>query len=1379
MANNPFDEVNGASTPPAASAPSNPFDAVVSQFAPKQAQDAKPVSTNPFDQATTGNTLPKAESDPNTPWYTKAWDWANTPLWNLNSQNTSGWTGGLEDVASGLTSPVSLGLAIGTLGGGALLEGLGLTAEEIPVAVRGMKSLVDAGFTAQNAYQAVRESPRVLDAIKDGDYDTAKRLAVSTLAGGGFAVLGGKQLMKDAGAYVDKAAVAGGFKVKPSAENLKIRENGGIYQRDVESNGKASELLAEDWRKQFKDIGATDREATMYLMQAGLNKNKLIARYNMLADSAGRPETKINVSPENEQVKLETDSLGVRWAVSPEGVRVSIPKSVPDTDVNSYASQKLSEQAAAQKDIKQGKLYYHGSNSPAVSSADVLDSTKYGKMGLTGVGTYLTDSPEVASTPGYGGGENGRVLGSKLSPNANILESNSRLPEDLNNQLMEHFKDLAKKLYPGHNTDEIVGEFFDFPPEGKTSTYQAFIDSLRRMIENNANPVVSTEEDGKNLFMDLQKRVEAAGYDGVRYEGGKLVGGAGTHEAVMVFPGREKSVLTPDVPRKIFPTATEEDAHNSPQLPHSDSTDAEKQARYDELVKQQLVKKLYTEKEIDGMLGAYKSAISATPDMNELAKQTKDHLSDWLVKAQDKGVVRRAVEDYITQIWQPKDLDNPAANKLMNEAKSGFHTDVSMARQRTFENAFEGQLLGRKLAETDPITLAANYQNKVGEAIAGRDFMERLQDYNVRASDGRPITALSGTGQMIEQKNPATGKYDTATLVNPKNIRNPLINPTVADALEKSGQLDKFLQEGKVIKFDADDPAKNKYMWNVHDYQDVDHAAFHDWKFATHDSNGKPVYVKGELRVHPDAYEYLNRFIGGEKSVLQQAKPIAAALKVGSEAKHLILSLSPFHIAQEGLRALMTGISPFGMERWDLRNDPTLSLGVEESLTLGKDRRGLQDFQEGNVASGQSSIIKRVPVVRDIQNALQTFLFDKYIPNLKVRGFKALYERYAGDLDSPEALQKLQDKRPDLQGYDKSRAAARLAAEDTNERFGGLNYKQLGRSAGTQDFLRLATLAPDWMESEIRFLKRTMSNGAEGGVARQDFVRMAAGLWGAARVLNYITSGKFHNEAPFGVAVQGSDGKEKIYSLRTLPTDILHMTSDPIDFLRGRISPLGRIGTEVYSGRDYAGRKETPYETLVDVTRNSLPIPVQSITQAIQGKSPDITNVDQAVKALGATATVYRTDAEKKAIELASNRTESGPVDQDQLLRHQAITEFEDQIRAGKMSSSDVYQLAETGHLTVKEAKQIVKQAQDTKGMDPELARLYSRSSKLPMKDFMSVYDSGTADEKASLSKLLIKKKNTYLKSAMKDMTPTQRQNDPTYIRLRRMFAQEAPWGGQ
>ena len=130
----------------------------------------------------------------------------------------------------------------------------------------------------------------------------------------------------------------------------------------------------------------------------------------------------------------------------------------------------------------------------------------------------------------------------------------------------------------------------------------------------------------------------------------------------------------------------------------------------------------------------------------------------------------------------------------------------------------------------------------------------------------------------------------------------------------------------------------------------------------------------------------------------------------------------------------------------------------------------------------------------------------------------------------------------------------------------------------------------------------------------------------------------------------------------------------------------------------------------------------------------------------------------------------------EQLGRHQAKIEFEDRLRSGQMKPEEIHQMVEDGHLSVKEGKEIIKNVGETQGMTADMAALYSRSLHLPMKDFLQVWDAATNDEKAGLSKLMLKKKQSYFKSAYNTMTPQQRNLDRTYRRLRTMFPSEAPW---
>lgn len=1018
--------------------------------------------------------------------------------------------------------------------------------------------------------------------------------------------------------------------------------------------------------------------------------------------------------------------------LSPQGERV--PVHVPLDD---------SRQLAPGAPMK----LFHGTKAP-VGSIEDLDSTKHGQAhDVAGVGTYFTESPHDA---GQYAGDSGKVISGVLRPDTRLLEaSNAPMPEAIANAARRVFEKMVRDQSPNLSAQDAFAKYSRSGRDlaSPDLTYMDVLDAARRFVSEEKGVGVQDKAMTAEL-KPLQAMLAKNGYDGVRYSNP-----SGERRGVMVLPSDVSGRPLTDLLKSAGPWSrlTPEESKLW------QSEEAARQARYQELAGQGHVKSNYAKDEIEKLHRAYQAAIGARPEVRQLGRELRDHFSEWFERAHEKGVIGDAINNYITQIWE-KDANNAAANRLASDYRTGnFHTNVSMARERTFANAFEGQLLGRKLAAKDPTAILGNYVNKVGEAIAARDAMDRLRDLGLRASDGRPVVAMAGTGQRVQNEDGST-----TVMVNPKSIRNIRIADKVVKGLQKTGELDRQIEDGKIIKYETksfDGKPKSSYLWNTHDYRAVDNSAFQGWNWVVQDEEGNNVLVKSELRVHPEANDYLRRFVGAEPSFIRGSRPLSALMKAGSEAKHFLLSLSPFHIAQEGLRAVMSGVSPFGIEKYDLQNDSHLRMGVEEGLTLGKDNKRLDDYMEG--LHGGSKVLSKIPGVRNVQEGIEHFLFDKYIPGLKTRAYRSLYDRYK-DLNTDGNGVWNEDWN--------TRRAAREAAAEVNERFGGLNYTQMGRAVGTQDFMRLAALAPDWLESEVRFAMR-LFNPEEGVLARRDFAKMAAYTWVASRVLNLLSSGKMHNEAPFGVAIQDKDGKEKVYSIRTMPTDMLHMVSDPWDFMRGRISPVGRTAAELYTGRDYAGRKLTPYETFVDIARNVAPIPVQGAL-----KAPDVTSPDQITKALGGTAVTYRTEAEKKAIELASNRTENGPVDQAQLLRHQVKMQFEDELRAGRMAQTDIHQMVENGALSVKEAKEIVKNVTETKGLPPEMASLWLRASRLPMGDFLHVWDAATNDEKAALTKLLLKKKVSYFKNANKDETPIERKNDPTYQRLRRMFPQQPPW---
>lgn len=1292
--------------------------------------------------------------DPDAPWYKKAWDWANSPVideqhierWLGREGNAGGFEKGLYDLISGLTSPLQIALTLGTFGSGSLLESggaaalkaAGMGAEEISTVAKGSQVIakaikmgrsadeayaimpgmginpstvlngldtmakgglkaesiiatglvrraggamlrsagvgigdadkisnwvqfaVDAGFTAQNAYGAAVASPRVLDAIKEGDYESAKRLAINALGSGAFAALGGRSAFKHAGELMSDVGAKAGLHVVPSEENLKLIREFEPYQRDINIASEEAKNWERDVRTRYKDLSPEGMQLARMRREAGSDE-ALTKWYDMISESAGR-ETKPVDTREmgaDERHDWINDNAG---GIQPGGAT-------------------MGEARAKAEELFPNRSF------KITPYIDKDGSTKYGmKLGPADLyhGTTIENAREIADK--------------------------GILPEAQNEM-------DAPKVFLSTKPDYAL-KYPSTPGERAVVVLRGDVEGL----DTSHSHLTQEAEVQKAIPKDKIKQIRE--YDAQ----GRLV------------------------------KVTKMGLENDPRLR--------------ELIDSQKLKDKPAEY-VDKLLAS--TDVSKLSDRHrEFSKEAGDFFDKTLEHAVEHEALSEGSENYVTRVWKKPDNETIRKFRALSQG-SGFSVNTSMARHRIYGSTIEGLLRGEELADHDMVSLAAHNHNEFGRIVAARQTVARILDKGTRASDGRPMAARAGTGHTIEGEE----GENPGVIIRPSNMGSVRMADKVVQGLKRnvlrpalSGEkttspqtssiskpafteLDKLMKEGKIIAYGTDkQTGKALYAWTTHDYKTVDNASFRGWKVAAQDTSGSPVIVNGEVKVHPEAHEYLNRRLGTQESIVKKVPGLKTVLAAGREAKGLLLFVSPFHVIQEGLRAVMTGISPFSMEKFNV-NDPMHILAAEKGVWEGKDYKGVSAFEDGMM--GHSKLLGKAPGLRQLQSKLQTFLFDRYIPSLKLRSFRSLFDRYKEAY--PEWTK---DK------------AAEVAASDTNERFGGISYKRMGRSAGTMDAARLLALAPDWLESEVRFMARMF--GDEGKLARRDVAKMSLYMWGAARVLNYLTTGQAHNEAPFGVAYKDDEGREKVYSLRTMPTDMLHAASDPAGFLKGRVSPLMRVAAQTYTGRDEFGRKIPEHGVFVNLLRNVSPIPVQSAVKYATGENPEISVSDSAVKAAGFTVFPYRTEAQKKAAQLASEKSEAGPVDPAKLRRHQTIIEVEGRVREGKVPLSDVYHMVEQGVLHTDEAKAIIKNAKDTQGMDNEMARLYSHATRLPLSDLIGVWNDATNEEKAALSQLLIKKKQAYLKKVNKDMSASERSSDPTYLWIRKNFPSEPPW---
>jgi hypothetical protein len=963
-----------------------------------------------------------------------------------------------------------------------------------------------------------------------------------------------------------------------------------------------------------------------------------------------------------------------------EGLEDALPKDADRGKIYRYISaggsnaklieryNAIAESAGREKiPAAQPEKVYHGTSAETVTDIGKLDASSYGRAGFAGVGDYLTMKPADAGQ--YAGPADvptgGRVVAGVLSPDTNLLDAHVPLPEALHQKLSAE-----------------LGEAMP-----REAAYLQFVNALREK---------TAPEDLVPAMKSMQKVLADAGYDGLRYNNG-------IRDAILVFPKDVTGRALSDLVRPAVPNIAPEPM--DPELA--------------DLAKRKVLAnapKAY----VDSLLNQYKGAMRLSPEERAIANRIRQGYNEDLELAQSRGVLGAGVKDYVNRLWEK---ENPVTQTISNAADTGrFSTSVSMARHRMFQSETMGELLGYKLRSTDPAELSGWNKAQIRKTVAARDFLDRLRDRNLRASDGRPMVALSGTGQ------PLTGD-EAGTLANPFKIRNIRIPDEAVKQLQQSGDFQRFVDDGTLVKRKS-----GGYSWNAGDYRTIDHPSFRAWNYATDDPAGNPVLVKGELRAHPEVAEQLKRYIGAEQPLLG-SKVGKAVGGLSGESKKLLFSLSPFHLVQEGVRSFMAGVNPFSMASdWNIETNPILRRGVEHGLTLNPQYDSGELFSEG-LSGGNSKVLARIPVLRDVNNFVHELIFKKYIPSRKAAAFETLVKQY----------DKAYPNWSDAKVYTE-------AAAHVNELFGGINWRYLGRSMRTQDLMRLASLSPDWTESNVRLIGRAL--GPSGAVARQQLAKLAAVVWLGARITNYLTSGQPHNETPFGVAIKDDSGKERVYTLRSPITDAVHFAQDPRSFILNRLSPALKSGVEIATGRDVRGRAVTPTDAGRNVISNAIPIPAQGILHYFNTEGSDRDNFAQVLQSFGAENYQYRTQAEQLASRLASNRAPSGPVDSSQLATHLQKLRAEDDLRAGRNPDLSLFSPTDRREIT----------------RNARLTPLQARFVRLPMADALQVWDAATAAEKADLSPEFIKKKNAYAKKLYNE-GPEARANDKTYKRLARMFA--------
>lgn len=260
-----------------------------------------------------------------------------------------------------------------------------------------------------------------------------------------------------------------------------------------------------------------------------------------------------NLPPEEMNAKLEKImgeegpgkegvKEGVKGKAEESPVEGPTLRIIPPELVKEGEGKKAAEEAI-------GKIVYHGTGGD-VTSVEQLNPLERGRPGLVGIGIYFTDNPEVASSPGYGGRPGGRVLGAKLDPSVKLLDAYTPLTKKLRTALDKAVASIGESLFPDKKSDNLIhvlkAEYL-----GEPKSYLDYMDGVKRMLADYGNEIGGLPQaEAVEIIHDFQSIIAKNGYDGIRYDGGRITGGT-PHEAVMIFPGREE-VFSSRVPTTSY-----------------------------------------------------------------------------------------------------------------------------------------------------------------------------------------------------------------------------------------------------------------------------------------------------------------------------------------------------------------------------------------------------------------------------------------------------------------------------------------------------------------------------------------------------------------------------------------------------------------------------------------------------------------------------------------------------------------------------------------------------------------------------------------------------------------------------------------------------------
>jgi N12 class adenine-specific DNA methylase len=553
------------------------------------------------------------------------------------------------------------------------------------------------------------------------------------------------------------------------------------------------------------------------------------------------------------------------------------------------------------------------------------------------------------------------------------------------------------------------------------------------------------------------------------------------------------------------------------------------------------------------MKTVYERALNLNAAEKAMADTAKTFFKEKGEEAQKLGLLGNLLENYVTHFVEkaPANQRSGLMARILGDLASDtpaskLKTKFDHAIKRVFSSMFDLEQEGHSLRGGGDIagTLGA-YAQAANNTVADRVFVKSLTD--IMARDGRPMAVPSGAITRTD------GSADSPLLIKP-----------------------------------------HTHPADTSDYRPISHPALRKWKWLGKEGE-KDVLVEGELLIHPDLYKRLKNTLG--TSALNNVPIIKAVGEFQAIVKQFMLSFSPFHFVQEGTHAIGHKVNPFKVAEIDM-DDPATRELVNAGLMLAN-WNAKAEFGEGLTANGMEKLLSHIGLGKlgKLNDTMSSFLFEKYIPGLKIAMAKEAMvrnmERFKKDLASGKMTRE---------------QVAQKTAQQANDAFGEQNNLYAGNNPTRLHFERLLFLAPDFLKSRAKFFADAFRK--HGGEQRNALILLAVVLAVTAKLLERMLTGKNDWEKPFSVVTEGRE-----YELRSVPGDVIALLKNRRQFVMGRISPLiSRTALEAATGRDWRGQQRSGAQQVKDLAMTPLPLALRGV---IDPEAPDISAAESLISSSG------------------------------------------------------------------------------------------------------------------------------------------------------------------